>query len=73
MGGGAMKTGPKKIKNLIFKKVLILYAHDMGCFGTGLGMLFHLYKRLLVTYELFEKIGKNSSKSAVFSLWGAPY
>jgi len=44
----------------------------MGCFGTGLGMLFHLYKGLDVTHELFKKIEKNSSKIAVFSLWGAP-
>ena len=65
-----MKNGQKKIKNSIFSKVLKLFTHGMGCFGTGLGMLFHLYKGLLVTYELFEKIEKNSSKIAVFSLWG---
>ena len=63
----------KKIKHLIFSKVSKLFTHGMGCFGTGLGMLFHPYKGLLVTYELFEKIEKNSSKIAVFSLWGAPY
>ena len=43
----------------------------MGCFGTGLGMLFHLYKRLLVTYELFEKIGKTVQK-VLFLACGGP-
>ena len=40
----------------------------MGCFGTGLGMLFHLYKGLDVTHELFKKIEKNSLKIAGFQL-----
>ena len=53
--------------NLIFSKVPKLFTHCMGCFETGLGMLFHLYKGgLLVTHELFEKIEKNSLKVAVF-------
>ena len=62
MGGAPMKIGPKKIKKLIFKKVLILYAHDMGCFGTGLVMLFHPHKGLLVTHEVLEKIEKKTAK-----------
>mgnify|MGYP006975435089 CR=1 FL=1 len=57
-----MKIGPKKNQKIDFYKVPILYAHDMGCFGTGLGMLFHPYKGLLVTYEVFNKIEKNSFK-----------
>ena len=39
-------------------------------------MLFHLYKGLDVTHELFKKIEKNSSKIAVFQLIlnkGAPH
>ena len=60
---------PKKnVHNLIFSKALKLFTHGMGCFGTGLGMLFHLYKGLLVTHELFEKIEKNSSKITACSL-----
>ena len=62
----------KKIKNLIFSKVLKLFTHGMGCFGTGLGMLFHLYKGLLVTHELFEKIEKKQFKNCYFLLVGAP-
>ena len=56
----------KKIQKFDFSKVLKLFTHGMGCFGTGLGVLFHLYKGLRVTHELFEKIEKNSSKIAVF-------
>ena len=67
MGGGPpMKNGQKKFKNSIFSKVLKLFTHGMGCFGTGLGMLFHLYKGLLVTHEVFEKIEK-TAKNLQFS------
>ena len=64
-GGGKMWEKNQKI-DWIFSKVPKLVTHGMGCFGTGLGMLFHLYKGLLVTHELFEKIEKNSWKIAVF-------
>ena len=40
----------------------------MGCFGTGLGMLFHLYKGLFVIHEVFEKIEKKEQKVAVTRL-----
>ena len=63
----------KKIKHLIFSKVSRLFSHGMGCFRTGLRMLFHLYKGLPVTHKLFEKIEKNSSKIAIFGLWGPPH
>ena len=56
----------KNFKNLIFSKVLKLFTHGMGCFGTGLGMLFHLYKGLLVTYELFEKIENKQLENCCF-------
>ena len=55
-GGGHGKSSKK-----IFK-VPKLVTHVMGCFGTGLGMLFHLYKGLLVTHEVFEKIEKKQQK-----------
>ena len=71
--GGGIKNGQKNFKNLIFSKVLKLFRHGMGCFGTGLGMLFHLYKGLLVTHEFLEKNEKNTSKIAVFCLWGPLY
>ena len=71
--GGGMKNGQKNFKNSIFSKVLKLFTHGMGCFGTGLGMLFHLYKGLDVTHELFKKIEKNSSKIAVLACGGPPY
>ena len=61
-----MGNSQKIVENLIFPKVLKLFTHGMGCFGTGLGMLFHLYKGLLVTHEVFEKIEKNSKKIVVF-------
>ena len=62
-----------KMSEILFlSKVFKLFTHDMGCFETELGMLFHVYKGLLVTHEVLEKIEKNSSKIAVFSLWGAP-
>ena len=48
----------KKFKNLIFSKVPKLVTYGMGCFLTDLGMLFHLYKGLFVTHEVFEKIKK---------------
>ena len=45
----------------------------MGCFGTDLGMLFHLYKGLLVINEVFEKIGeKNTAKKLLFLACGGP-
>ena len=69
------KWSKKKFKNSIFSKVLKLFTHGMGCFGTGLGMLFHLYKGLLVTHELFEKIEKTARKllfSRPSSVKGAP-
>ena len=65
--------GGKKLKILIFPKVPKLFTHGMGCFGTGLGMLFHLYKGLLVTRELFEKIEKTAKRllfSSPFSVRG---
>ena len=37
----------------------------MGCFGTDLGMLFHLYKGLFVIHEVFEKIEKKEQKVGV--------
>ena len=40
----------------------------MGCFGTDLGMLFHLYKGLLVIHEVFEKIEKKCKKVGVTRL-----
>ena len=52
----------KKLKNLIFSKVLKLVTHDMSCFGTDLGVLFHLYKVLVVTHEVFEEIEKKTAK-----------
>ena len=52
----------KKIQNLIFSKVPKLFEHGMSCFGTNMGMLFHLYKGLLVTHEVFEKIEKTDEK-----------
>ena len=64
--GGAHKNVQKNFKNSIFSKVLKLFTHGMGCFGTGLGVLFHLYKGLLVTHELFATIEKNSLQIAVF-------
>ena len=56
----------KKFQNLIFSKVPKLVTHRMGCFGTGLGMLFHLYKGLLVTHEVLEKIEKKQQKNFFF-------
>ena len=40
----------------------------MGCFGTDLGMLFHLYKGLFVIHEVFEKIEKKEQKVGVTRL-----
>ena len=73
--GGGHKKWSKEISKIwfFFSKVLKLFRHGMGCFGTGLGMLFHLYKGLLVTHEFLEKNEKNSSKIAVFCLWGPLY
>ena len=65
--GGARKDGQKNFKILIFSKVLKLFTHGMGCFGTGLAMLFHPYKGLLVTYELFAKIEKKTAWKLLFS------
>ena len=50
------------VQNFHFSKVSKLFTHDMDCFGVGLGALFHLYKGLLVTHEVFEKTEKNSKK-----------
>ena len=58
---GGIKHG-EQIQNFDFSKVPKLFTHGMACFGTGLGMLFHLYKGLDVTHEFFKKIEKNSSK-----------
>ena len=40
----------------------------MGCFGTDLGMLFHLYKGLFVIHEVFEKFEKKEQKVGVTRL-----
>ena len=57
-----MGPGEKRSKNnFIFSKVFKLFTHRMGCFGTGLGMLFHLYKGVYVTQEVFEKIKMRTS------------
>ena len=60
MGGGG--NCQRNFKNLIFSKVPKLFTHDMGYFGTGMGMLFHLCKGFLVTHEVFEKIEKRQKK-----------
>jgi len=44
----------------------------MGCFGTGLGMFFHLYKGLDVTHELFKKIEKTAQK-LLYLAFGGPF
>ena len=62
----------KKFKNLIFSKVPKLFRHGMGCFGTGLGMMFHLYKGVLVTHEVFEKIEKKTAQKLLLELVGPP-
>ena len=48
-------------------KVPKFFTNGMDCFGTGLGMFFHLYKGLHVRHEVFDKIEKNRSKIIVFS------
>ena len=60
----------KKFKNLIFSKVPKLFRHGMGCFGTGLGMMFHLYKGVLVTHEVFEKIEKTAQTLLLLACGG---
>ena len=59
---GRIQFGQKIVKNFIFSKVLKPFTHSMACFETVLGMLFHLYNVLCVTYELFEKIEKTAQK-----------
>ena len=44
----------------------------MGCFGTGLGMLFHLYKGLDITHELFKKIEKKTAQKLLYLSCGGP-
>ena len=68
-----MKNGQKNFKNSIFSKVLKLFTHGMGCFGTSLGMLFHLYKGLLVTHKLFEKIEQKNKKLLFLACGEGPY
>ena len=62
----------KNFKNLIFSKVLNFFRHGIGCFGAGLGMLFHLYKGLLVTHKFLEKNEKKVQKLLFFAC-GAPF
>ena len=57
-----MGNDQKIVKNRNFLKVFKLFTHGMGCFGAGLGMLFHLYKCLDNTHELFKKIEKTAQK-----------
>ena len=59
----------KNFKNSIFSKVLKLFIYGMGCFGTDLGMFFHLYKGLFVIHEVFEKIEKKEQKVGVTRLF----
>ena len=46
----------------------------MGCFGTGLRVLFHFYEGLFITRELFEKIEKTAQKLLLLACGeGFPY